>query len=51
MRGVLGDVGTLAFRWAFGEIWSRPELSRRDRSLVVIAILGAMGQERELATF
>ena len=49
MQRVLGDVGTLAFRWAFGEIWSRPELSRRDRSLVVLAILGALGQERELA--
>ena len=40
MQRILGDVGTLAFRWAFGEIWSRPELSRRDRSLVVIALLG-----------
>lgn len=49
LQRILGDVGTLAFRWAFGEIWSRPELSRRDRSLVVIAILGALGQERELA--
>ena len=49
MQRALGDVGTLAFRWAFGEIWSRPELSRRDRSLVVIALLAAMGQERELA--
>jgi 4-carboxymuconolactone decarboxylase len=49
MQRVLGAVGTLAFRWAFGEIWSRPELSRRDRSLVVLAILGALGQERELA--
>jgi len=49
MQRALGDVGTLAFRWAFGEIWSRPELSRRDRSLVVIALLAAMGQEGELA--
>jgi len=49
MERILGGVGTLAFRWAFGEIWSRPELSRRDRSLCVIAILGALGQEKELA--
>jgi alkylhydroperoxidase/carboxymuconolactone decarboxylase family protein YurZ len=42
-------VGTLAFRWAFGEVWSRPQLSRRDRSLVVIALLAALGQEGELA--
>jgi len=49
LQRAIGDVGTLAFRWAFGEIWSRAELSRRDRSLIVIAILGALGQERELA--
>ena len=45
----LGDVGTMAMRWAFGEIWCRPELSRRDRSLAVIAILTALGANEELA--
>ena len=49
LQRALGDVGTLAFRWAFGEIWSRPQLSRRDRSLVVIALLAALGREGELA--
>ena len=49
MERALGPVGVLAFRWAFGEVWSRPELSRRDRSLVVLALLGALGQEGELA--
>jgi 4-carboxymuconolactone decarboxylase len=49
MHSVLGDVGDLAMLWAFGEIWSRPQLSRRDRSLVVIAILTTLGQEAELA--
>ena len=49
MSASLGDLGIVAFRWAFGEIWSRPELSRRDRSLVVIAILTALGQVHELA--
>ena len=49
MRARLGDVGELAMMFAFGEIWSRPQLSRRDRSLVVIAILTALGQEAELA--
>ena len=49
IAGSLGGVGEFAFRWAFGEIWCRPELSRRDRSLVVIAILGALGQVHELA--
>ncbi len=45
----LGDLGEWAMRYAFGEIWSRPDLSRRDRSLVVIAILCALGQDAELA--
>ena len=49
MHAMLGDVGDLAMLWAFGEIWSREQLSRRDRSLVVIAILAALGQEAELA--
>ena len=45
----LGGVGTMAMRWAFGEIWCRPQLSRRDRSLSVIAILTALGAVDELA--
>ena len=49
LRGHLGELGDWAMKWAFGEIWSRPELSRRDRSLVVIAILVALGQEAELS--
>jgi 4-carboxymuconolactone decarboxylase len=49
LREHLGDVGDWAMRWAFGEIWSRPQLSRRDRSLVVISILTALGQDAELA--
>lgn len=49
LRARLGDVGEWAMKWAFGEIWSRPQLSRRDRSLIVIAILTALGQHAELA--
>jgi len=49
MRDYLGDLGDWAFKYAFGEIWSRPQLSRRDRSLVVVAILAALGQASELA--
>ena len=45
----LGDVGLLAFDWAFGEVWSRPQLSRRDRSLVVVAVLTWLGNVHELA--
>lgn len=44
----MGDLGELAHRWAFGEIWSRPELSRRDRSIVVIAVLVTLSMEAPL---
>jgi 4-carboxymuconolactone decarboxylase len=49
LSAALGDVGVLAYRWAFGEVWARSELSRRDRSLAVISILTSLGAERELA--
>jgi 4-carboxymuconolactone decarboxylase len=45
----LGGVGVVAYRWVFGEVWAREELSRRDRSLSVIAILTSLGAVRELA--
>ena len=48
--GQLGDMGRLVLDFAFGDVWSRPQLSRRDRSLVVISVLTALSQERELAT-
>ena len=40
---MLGEVGRVAYRWALGDLWSRDELARRDRSIVVIAILTALG--------
>jgi len=49
MESMLGEVGVVAYRWAFGEIWSREQLSRRDRSIVVIAILVSLGALDELA--
>jgi 4-carboxymuconolactone decarboxylase len=36
-------------RYAWGEIWSRPGLSRAERSLVTLAVLAAVGHENELA--
>ncbi|MCI9889021.1 3-oxoadipate enol-lactonase [Micrococcales bacterium 31B] len=39
----------LITRYAWGDIWSRPGLSRRDRSLIVLGVLTALGQEHELA--
>jgi 4-carboxymuconolactone decarboxylase len=34
---------------AWGSVWSRPGLSKRERSLVTIALLAALGHEEEVA--
>jgi len=34
---------------AWGSVWSRPGLDRRTRSLLVIALMAALGHEGELA--
>jgi 4-carboxymuconolactone decarboxylase len=43
-----GFLGELVLDWAFGDVWSRPQLSRRDRSLVTVAALAALGLANEL---
>jgi 4-carboxymuconolactone decarboxylase len=64
-REVLGDehvdravAGTTSFtepfqdfitRYAWGEIWSRPGLTRPERSIVTLTALAALGREHELA--
>jgi len=65
-RAVLGDdhvdravAGTTPFtapfqdlitRYAWGEIWSRPGLSRAERSMITLTALAVLRQEQELAT-
>ena len=34
---------------AWGHVWSRPAWSRRERSIVTIALLAALGHDEELA--
>jgi 3-oxoadipate enol-lactonase/4-carboxymuconolactone decarboxylase len=64
-RAVLGDAhvdravaATTAFtagfqdlitRHAWGDVWTRPGLDRRTRSLLTLALLTALGHEKELA--
>ena len=36
-------------RYAWGEIWSRPGLSRAERSMITLSALVALRQEHELA--
>jgi 4-carboxymuconolactone decarboxylase len=44
----LGDVGIISSRWVFGEIWSRDQLSPRDRSIATLSILISLGALEEL---
>jgi len=51
LEGIAGKLGPLAeagVDFAFGEIWARPQLSRRDRSLLVVSVLAALGRADEL---
>jgi 4-carboxymuconolactone decarboxylase len=64
-RAVLGDehvdravAGTTSFtepfqdfitRYAWGDVWSRPGLSRGERSMITLAMLAALQHENELA--
>ena len=34
---------------AWGSVWSRPHFTRRERSIVTIALLAALGQDEEVA--
>jgi 4-carboxymuconolactone decarboxylase len=36
-------------RYAWGEVWSRPGLTRPERSIVTLTALAALGREHELA--
>ncbi len=36
-------------RYAWGELWTRPGLSRPERSMITIAVLAALGRDEELA--
>jgi 4-carboxymuconolactone decarboxylase len=39
----------LITRYAWGEVWSRPGLSRAERSMITLTALAALRQEEELA--
>lgn len=43
-----GTLGELVMDHAFGDVWARPQLPRRDRSLVVISVLAALNLKHEL---
>jgi len=34
---------------AWGHVWSRPNISKRERSMITLALLAALGQDEEVA--
>lgn len=40
---------TLITEGAWGSVWTRPDLSRRDRSLITLALMAALGHWDEVA--
>jgi 4-carboxymuconolactone decarboxylase len=42
------DFQTFITQYAWGDIWTRPGLDRKTRSMLTIALLAALGQEEEL---
>lgn len=45
-----GDLGKYMVNFVFGDIYSRPGLPLRERELVTIAVLVALGRETQLKT-
>src|SRR5712691_6254392 len=45
VRNIVPGLIDLSERVLFGEVWERPGLSKRDRSLIVCATLIALGRE------
>lgn len=48
ITATLGRFASLAVNYVHGEVWSRPQLSRRDRSLVTIAAVAVLGRDEDL---
>jgi 4-carboxymuconolactone decarboxylase len=43
------DFQTFITEGAWGSVWSRPGLSKRERSMITIALLAALGHDEEVA--
>lgn len=44
------DVGKYVIEFAYGDLWSRPGLGQRERALVTVSCLAALGKEPQLAS-
>ena len=48
IRGTVPKLAEISDTLIYGEVWERPGLSRRDRSLITVAALIAMGRDKQL---
>ena len=48
VRNVVPDLINYSEKWLFGEIWERPGLKKRDRSLITCAALVALQRPDQL---
>jgi 4-carboxymuconolactone decarboxylase len=48
VRPIAPKLVELAEQVVYGEVWERPGLSKRDRSLITLATLVSLGRERQL---
>ena len=48
VRSIVPKLVEIANTVIFGDIWQRPDLSKRDRSLITVATLLALGHEQHL---
>lgn len=49
MTGFDADFQRFITEGAWGSVWSRPALSKRERSMITIALLAALGHDEEVA--
>ena len=48
VRDVFPKLGELTDKVVFGDVWERPGLAKRERSLITVAALVALGREDQL---
>jgi 4-carboxymuconolactone decarboxylase len=49
ISGLTADFQDFITRYAWGEVWTRPGLTRPERSMITVSVLAALGREHELA--
>jgi 4-carboxymuconolactone decarboxylase len=48
IRGTVPKLAEISDQVIYGDVWERPGLSKRDRSLITVATLLALGREKQL---